>query len=99
MLLIKAERGEVPPAGVERRRNLSLWIGPKHYGPPIFVRAWFATLTARLHAAQIRDECGLPPIILQHHASAARCDQLAAEFLKISLVVVCDADVIAHGEA
>jgi hypothetical protein len=37
-------------------------------------------------------------IILQHDASAARCDQLLAEFLKVSAVVVCDADVVAHGE-
>jgi hypothetical protein len=45
------------------------------------------------------DECELLDTILQHDASAARCDQLGAKFLKVSAVVVCDADVVAHAEA
>jgi hypothetical protein len=41
----------------------------------------------------------LSPIVAQHDASDARFDQLLAEFLKVIAVVVCDADVVAHGEA
>jgi len=53
--------------------------------------------SARIAASRLRnDECELPLIIPQHDASAARCDQLDAEFLKVSAVVVCDADVVTH---
>ena len=41
------------------------------------------------------DECELL-VVPQHDASAARCDQLLAEFLKVSAVVVYDADVVTH---
>jgi hypothetical protein len=42
-------------------------------------------------AASRNDECELLDTIPQHDASAARCYQLEAEFLKVSAVVVCDA--------
>ena len=35
-------------------------------------------------------------MVPQHDASAARCDQLDAEFLKVSAVVVYDTDVVTH---
>jgi len=35
-------------------------------------------------------------VVPQHDASAARCDQLLAEFLKVSAVVVYDTDVVTH---
>ena len=35
-------------------------------------------------------------MVPQHDASAARCDQLLAEFVKVSAVVVYDADVVTH---
>ena len=41
------------------------------------------------------DECELL-VVPQHDASAARCDQLLAEFLTVSAVVVYDADVVTH---
>src|SRR5689334_10737635 len=59
-----------------------------------------ATLPTKRRAYALRrvfrnDEQGLPAIVAQYDARSARCDQLAAEFLKVSAVVVSDADVVA----
>ena len=56
-------------------------------------------MTVCLPAASRRLARRLLPIVPHYEASAARFDQLVAEFCKVSAVVVCDADVVVHGGA
>ena len=50
----------------------------------------------RRFAASRNDECELRAVIAQHDAGAPGGNEIPAEFLKVSAVVVCDADVVTH---